>query len=685
MRYVLGIDWGTYNSAAAAFDGEQTRIIESKEGTTEYGKAFPSFLYFDLRGEVQAYGIAAMRYRAIAPKQVIWGVKRLIGLSYDDAVRRKELKRFAFKVEKASDGGVLVSVGERKFTPTDLCEIMLRKIKTDAESPLNLGIPVEKAQLGIPSYFDDTRAQEIVEAAKRVGFESVKTIIEPTAASIAHGAEASEDQYVLAISMGAGTFEAVAGILTRSSSGNDPTFMAKGIAGDPALGGIDIDDRVAEYLLSNKVKREVRDELESSQEFQAGLLEEAERIKIALSSRIECQIYLQYHGRPVLHGTCTRTELESAARPILERCRGPIETALTKADLKREDIDAVFLIGGPMYMPIVRDYLQNLLAFDGQQIVNPAIYETFRSIAEVGFKVDPMQCVALGAARSLDVSIAIEPTPYGYGCEFPQIKEAKPDGSALLRIEYKPVIEADTWQNEGTVQYRITTMTSRGIGQDEFKLIAAYKVWNRDRDELEFAYRELGIYTLSYPRATPVLKYTLRRDPENRRVDLIVRHPEINEEWVFHKVHSRTGTERKFPEEHRIRIGYPASRDSPSATGAATATQPSPVVDEMGLRREMTSKISALERLCANLVTEARVMLGMRSVSNGDRPMLESQLSKMRREIDQSGGMRSITEDRHVKLTNQALALVHDLEVTQPPLLDSSSANEWRRKILNPT
>ena len=159
-KHTLGIDWGTYNSAAAYYDGTQARMIESSEGTTEQGKAFPSFLYFDMEGNVQEYGRNAKKRIPIGPKQVIWGVKRLIGLSYDAAVSLDELKRFTYETEKGSDGGILIRVGHKTFTPTDLCEITLRHIKQEAENDLNLGTPVDDAQLAIPAYFDDTRTQD---------------------------------------------------------------------------------------------------------------------------------------------------------------------------------------------------------------------------------------------------------------------------------------------------------------------------------------------------------------------------------------------------------------------------------------------------------------------------------------------------------------------------------------------
>jgi molecular chaperone DnaK len=67
-------------------------------------------------------------------------------------------------------------------------------------------------------------------------------------------------------------------------------------------------------------------------------------------------------------------------RPVIERCRGPVEQALRDANVTPRDLDRVIFVGGPTRMPAVRQYFEQLL---GRK-------------AEMG--VDPMECVAAGAA-----------------------------------------------------------------------------------------------------------------------------------------------------------------------------------------------------------------------------------------------------------------------------------------------
>jgi molecular chaperone DnaK (HSP70) len=678
MAYTLGIDWGTFNSAAAVFDGERTRIIQSKEGMTEYGKAFPSFLQFDLEGNVIAYGKVAKRQLSIAPEQVLWGVKRLIGLPYDYLAAREgnkpsELERFSYRTEKGNDGGVLIRVGSKSFTPTDLCEIMLRKIRSDAESSLNLGVTIDDVQLAVPAYFDDTRTQEIVEAAKRVGFKTVKTVTEPTAACFAQGLKGDCSKYVLAISIGAGTFEVAAGILTKETSSGQMAFLAKGVAGDPALGGMDMDRKIMEYFVENRVKEDARREVVENKQLGSYLLEEAERAKIALSSRISTELGVDYNGRPILRGSLSRDELRAILNPDLQKCKGPIEVALEKAELNKTDIDALVLIGGPMHMSVVRDFLRTILSHDGQVLINERVDDEFNYISTNGFKVNPMESVAVGAAIGTGSSIVLEPTPYGYGTEVTKEQVNAVNGTAIVTVDFDPIIEADSWQTEGVRDYKLLSTASRGISQLEFKLVASYKVWNSKSGRSQFAYRELGRYLINLPRTSPQYRCTLRRDQDNRRVDLTIRHPEIGDEWVFHKVHVLTGVKSDLPRTYRQQR---STRQSPLLPDPQQQQQ-----QEIFDRKTLNQNISSMEQIATNLILEVETLLSIRKIASDDEGIIKAQLEKMKGSLGDATGLERVTEDRFIRMANQALALVHDLEVTQPPLLSQAAGNEWRRRI----
>jgi len=75
-----------------------------------------------------------------------------------------------------------------------------------------------------------------------------------------------------------------------------------------------------------------------------------------------------------------RSKLEELVSPIIEKCHHPIEMALTDAKIQAKDVDKIILVGGPTRMPIVQKFVEDYV---GKKL-------------ERG--VDPMECVALGAA-----------------------------------------------------------------------------------------------------------------------------------------------------------------------------------------------------------------------------------------------------------------------------------------------
>ncbi|MGE5279415.1 MAG: Hsp70 family protein, partial [Deltaproteobacteria bacterium] len=76
----------------------------------------------------------------------------------------------------------------------------------------------------------------------------------------------------------------------------------------------------------------------------------------------------------------SRAKLEDLVMPIIKRCEEPMRQALNDAKLKAPDVDKIIMVGGPTRMPIVQKFVED---FVGKKI-------------ERG--VDPMECVALGAA-----------------------------------------------------------------------------------------------------------------------------------------------------------------------------------------------------------------------------------------------------------------------------------------------
>src|SRR5439155_1284419 len=161
-------------------------------------------------------------------------------------------------------------------------------------------------------------------------------------------------------------------------------FEVISTSGDTQLGGMDMDNSLIQWLVT-EFKREHGVDLSGDRQAMQRLRDAAEKAKIELSSTVETTLNLpfitQKGGQPLhLEKKLTRSKLEQLIEPVLERLEGPIRQAFKDGKWQFSDVGHVILVGGPTRMPVVRERFEKILG-------RPA---------ERG--VDPMQCVALGAA-----------------------------------------------------------------------------------------------------------------------------------------------------------------------------------------------------------------------------------------------------------------------------------------------
>ncbi|MEM4637464.1 MAG: molecular chaperone DnaK [Candidatus Woesearchaeota archaeon] len=351
MAKIIGIDLGTSNSAAAVLEGGKPKIIPSAEGMTMYGKAFPSVVAFTKQGELLV-GEPARRQAVSNPEGTIIAAKRKMGTNHKYKIYGKE------------------------YTPQQISAFILQKIKRDAEA--FLGEKIEKAVITVPAYFDDNQRQATKDAGTIAGLEVVRIINEPTAAALSYGLDKTHAHKVLVFDLGGGTLD------VTIMEFEDGVFEVKSTSGDTQLGGTDMDNALVEYLVKEFKKQEGVDLTKDKVAMQR-LVEAAEKAKIELSTVLDTEINLPYitatqEGPKHFNMKLTRAKLEQIVEPIIKRCKHPIEQALSDAKISAKEIEKVILVGGPTRMPIVQKFVEEVT---GKKV-------------ERG--VDPMECVALGAA-----------------------------------------------------------------------------------------------------------------------------------------------------------------------------------------------------------------------------------------------------------------------------------------------
>lgn len=384
MVKIIGIDLGTSNSAAAAMIGGRPTIVPSAEGTTVGGKAFPSYVAFTKDGQL-IVGEPARRQAVSNPEGTVMAIKRKMGTDYK------------------------VNILGKEYTPQQLSAFILQKIKRDAEA--FLGDKVEKAVITAPAYFNDNQRQATKDAGAIAGLEVVRIINEPTAASLAYGLDRSEKELrIMVFDLGGGTLDVTIMEMGRTGPNEPPVFEVKSTSGDTQLGGTDMDNALVDYI-ANEFRTQSGVDVRGDKTALQRIREAAEKAKVELSTVFTTEVNLPFlsadaSGPKHLQMTLTRAKLEELVKPIIERCRGPMTRATEDAKVSPAEIDKIILVGGPTRMPIVRRFVEDYMGKE----------------AERG--VDPMECVAVGAAIQAGVIagevrdlLLLDVTPLSLGVE----------------------------------------------------------------------------------------------------------------------------------------------------------------------------------------------------------------------------------------------------------------------------
>lgn len=338
MGKIVGIDLGTTNSVLAVMEGGEPVVIATAEGN----RLCPSVVGFSKNGE-RLVGQLAKRQAITNPDRTITSIKRKMGTDYKFPIDGKD------------------------YTPQEISAMILQKLKTDAEA--YLGEAVDKAVITVPAYFSDSQRQATKDAGTVAGFEVLRIINEPTAASLAYGVDKDSVHTVLVWDLGGGTFDV--SILELG----DGVFEVKATNGDTMLGGDDWDQRVMEWMAA-EFKRDNGIDLAKDKMAMQRLKEAAEKAKVELSTVFQTNINLPFisstqEGPVHLDLTLSRAKLEELTADLLSRMIGPTKQAVADAKLSSEEIDRVLLVGGSTRMPAVQELVKQMFGKEPHKGMNP--------------------------------------------------------------------------------------------------------------------------------------------------------------------------------------------------------------------------------------------------------------------------------------------------------------------------
>lgn len=367
MSKIIGIDLGTTNSAVAVMEVGSPKILENTEGA----RTTPSIVAVSKTGE-RLVGLLAKRQAVTNPKNTIFGIKRFIGHSYDDAAVQKDKGIVPYEMSKAPSGGVLVTLNGKQYSPEEVSAMILSKLKADAEA--KLGEKVTQAIITVPAYFNDTQRKATKDAGAIAGLEVMRIINEPTAAALAYGFDKNrKDEKIVVFDFGGGTFDVSVLEVDVDEVGGD--IKVKATDGDSHLGGKDIDQKIINYL-AEEFKKESGIDVRNDALALQRLDEAAEKAKIELSTALESEVNIPFitsdsSGPRHLLVKITRAKLEELADEFIERAMQITKRAMEASGFDKSAINEVILVGGQTRMPKMAEKVKEFFGKEPNKSINP--------------------------------------------------------------------------------------------------------------------------------------------------------------------------------------------------------------------------------------------------------------------------------------------------------------------------
>ncbi len=360
---ILGIDFGTTNTAASFFDRNgKLRLVPVKDKTF----MLPSVVWLHAADRALV-GHAARTQIIDDPHHTVFGAKRFLGRRFASEYVTQNKDRFAFQLVEGPDGYCAVLAYGHIRPLTEVAHLVIRQIASHAS--VAAGEPLTECVLTVPTHASVRQREAVRFAAEQAGLRVRAMINEPTAAALYYANLRSPEQNVLVFDLGGGTFDAT----LMSVQNRMVKVLATG--GDAFLGGANFDDRIVEVLVED-FRAQHGIDLRENKVVMQRLVFAAESAKVALSRADRTQFRVpciaQKDGAFVdLDAELTRERLEQLTVPLIERTVSACDEVLQRAGMTPDQVDELVLVGGQTRMPAIRDRFSHFKRFSSEKDVHP--------------------------------------------------------------------------------------------------------------------------------------------------------------------------------------------------------------------------------------------------------------------------------------------------------------------------
>ena len=364
MHKVIGIDLGTSNSCVAIMQDGVPTVIANRDGY----KTTPSIVALTERKR-RLVGHRAKRQAITNAEHTAHAVKRLIGRTWSSEEAALVRETAPYKIVEGPHGDIRVSLQGDRYSIPELSAMVLAEMKAVADT--FLGESVTKAVVTVPAYFNDNQRQATKDAGAIAGLDVIRIVNEPTAAALAYGFGKGKDTTIAVYDLGGGTFD-----ISLLDIGAGGVFNVIATAGDAFLGGVDFDARIVDWLIEGFAAEHAVDLRKDRLALQR-INDAAERAKMELSSASETEVNLPFiattpQSDPLhLRRRLTREEFDRLTRDLIERTVSLMQKVLDVAEMGREDIDEVLMVGGMTRVGGVERAVKEFFGRDPSKGVHP--------------------------------------------------------------------------------------------------------------------------------------------------------------------------------------------------------------------------------------------------------------------------------------------------------------------------
>ena len=368
-KLAVGIDLGTTNSLVASVRSGEVSTLADSAGQ----HLLPSVVHYS--GEEILVGSLAQQNSVTDPMNTIVSVKRFMGRGTDDIAADAAHSYYEFSDTKSAVPRIKTQGGD--VSAVEVSAEILKTLKNRALD--TLGDDIEGAVITVPAYFDDAQRQATKDAARLAGINVLRLLNEPTAAAVAYGLDTGNEGIIAVFDLGGGTFDIS---ILRLKKG---VFEVLATGGDSALGGDDFDYEIAQWIIDQSniknsdtpvVKRLIMQHARSAKE----ALANSDSVVINISNE-----------EFIWQGELNRVQLQELLTPLIKKTLMSCRRALRDADIEKEQINEVVMVGGSTRTLIVREMVA-------------AFFE-----CELLTSIDPDKVVATGAALQADVLVGNKP------------------------------------------------------------------------------------------------------------------------------------------------------------------------------------------------------------------------------------------------------------------------------------